>query len=173
MIRSRSFELIVLSSARAPLPIYTLNIFSSKIYVVTLPELITAVQRNTKSMSFTPLVAAVSERLLQVDKKDMVIVKDNMNRERGNFGYMRDLHNTHHKLLSPGASLNRMRDEALREISHFLNETDRDSSGVVVDLYAWNRHVFTQSSASAVWGQMNPFKVQPELEDAFWYVLLQ
>ena len=115
-------------------------------------------------------MAAVSERLLQIGKTDMEIVKDNMNRERGNFGYMRDLHNTHHKFLSPGVSLNHIRNEALMEISRFLNDTDGSSSGIVVDLYAWNRHIFTQSSASAVWGRRNPFKIQPELEDAFWCV---
>ena len=73
-----------------------------------------------------------------------------MHRERGNFGYMRDLHDARLKFLSPGASLDRMRDEALKELSHFLNDTDLISSGVDFDLYAWNRSVFTQSSASAV-----------------------
>ena len=123
-----------------------------------------AVEQQTKSLSFMPLEIAVSERILQIGKPEMQRIDEDMRHSNGQSGYMKDLHNTHQKLLSPGPALNMMKDEGMAGLSGFLDDT-KDG---VIDLFSWCRHIFTLASARAVWGKRNPFVYRPELEDAFW-----
>ena len=128
------------------------------------PELAKAVEQQTKSLSFMPLEVAVSKRILQIGKSEMEMIVQDMQLDNGQSGYMKALHNTHQKLLSPGPALNMMRDEGTRELFSFLNNT-KDGA---IDLFSWNRHIFTMASAKAVWGQNNPFVSEPGLEESFW-----
>lgn len=39
------------------------------------------------------------------------------------------------------------------------------------DLYAWVRRAFTLAGTETLYGPENPFRWEPGLEHAFWYVL--
>ena len=51
---------------------------NQRTYIVNSPELVIAVQRHTKSLSFQPFVAAMPPKLFLVDEKAREIVKRNM-----------------------------------------------------------------------------------------------
>ena len=111
-----------------------------------------------------PLEIAVSERILRIGKDDMARIHDAMSFDNGQSGYMRELHNIHHETLNLGSVLNSMRDNGFKEIASSLNSMQDEN----VDLFSWTRHVLTTTCTTAVWGRENPFREDPELEDAFW-----
>ena len=65
-------------SNKANPPIHTLNVLSNKLYIVTGPELVNAVTRNSKTLSFSPFIAEVALRLTGVGEADVAIIRDNV-----------------------------------------------------------------------------------------------
>lgn len=112
-----------------------------------------------------PLEVAVSKRILKIGKDEMAKVHDAMSFDNGQSGYMKQIHNTHLKMLSPGVAMNSMRDNGLKQIALSLDETQDGD----VDLFSWTRHLLTMTCVTAVWGEENRFSKDPEIEGAFWY----
>ena len=88
-----------------------------------------------------------------------------MSLDHGQSGYMRDLHNTHHRMLNLGSVLNRMRDNGFEEIALSLNSVQDED----VDLYDWTRQILTTTCTTAVWGRGIPLRANAELVNDFWY----
>ncbi|KAF1962610.1 hypothetical protein CC80DRAFT_542916 [Byssothecium circinans] len=63
------------------LPIYTLRMPGSRIYVVNSPALISAVQRQYKALAFMPLVAKASVKVSRFSKTASDIINTNTNGE--------------------------------------------------------------------------------------------
>lgn len=158
------FPVLNVPSAFPALPIYTLRLATHRVYVVNTPEFSKVIERNTKNLSFMPLEIAVSKRILRIGKDDMARIHAAMSFDNGQSGYMRQLHNIHHKMLNLGSVMNSMRDNGFKEIVSSLNSMQDED----VDLFSWTRHILTTTSTTAVWGRENPFRKDPELEDAFW-----
>ena len=72
------------------------------------PELVVSVQRQTKSLSFQPFVAAMLPKLLLVDKDTMKIVKRNMDGNEGDWGLIPDTHRETWPAIAPGPQLDLM-----------------------------------------------------------------
>ena len=164
-----------LCSAKAKSPIYTLNTMNSKTYVVTSPELITSVNRNSKTLNFNPFIAQLGSRLTSLDAPTMSIIHDNLVGQSGNHGYVLGLHDAANGSMAPGEGLDHMNrvmlDEALRHLQLLDEGTNEGTNEGVVDFFAWTRHLFTLCGTRAVYGPDNPFSKQSELEDAFWSVM--
>lgn len=100
----------------------------------------------------------------------MAIVSDNLNCENGHWGYVTQTHDDTITAMAPGESLDDMNRTMLQQATSHLQALDQDADGTVIDLYAWTRQVLTVCSTRAVYGPTNPLTVEPELEEAFWYV---
>ncbi len=125
---------------------YTLRFGAQRVYVVNTSGCSKAIERNTKALSFMPLEVAVSKRILKIGKDEMAKVHDAMSFDNGQSGYMKQIHNTHHKMLSPGVVMNSMRDNGLKQIALSLDETQDGD----VDLFSWTRHLLTMTCVTAV-----------------------
>lgn len=157
-------------SAIYDLPIYTLRTFTTRIYVVTSPELVLAVQRNAKNISFTPFVVAMLPRLFDVDRGDVEVASRNHDEEDGHWGYMSDVHSSTYSVLGPGVDLDRMVRPLLENMMNHFDELSSSQSGgaVIIDLFAWVRRTVTAASTYAIYGPENPFACEQGLETAFW-----
>ncbi|KAI0002619.1 cytochrome P450 [Xylariaceae sp. FL0662B] len=156
------------------LPIFTLPVPNSRIYVVTDPPLAAAVQRASKALSFTPIIPEVTKRVLGLDRATVDIARKNMdpgpNDERG---FLADIQDMVYTWLGPGNSLTDLTivavQEVRKEVAAYAGSHQADaSSGKPVDLLAWVRHIITVSTAKYLYGPENPIALHPELEDAFW-----
>ncbi|KAL8813488.1 MAG: hypothetical protein Q9200_000222 [Gallowayella weberi] len=145
---------------------YTLRVLNSKIYVVTSPELISAVNRNSKALAFNPFVAQMGKRITGHDEATSKIVQHNLNGEEGS-GYVIDVHDRIVAALSPGKDLEAMTETFLEEAWAYL---DRLETGNVLDLFAWTREMVTMCSTRAIYGPANPFNTNPEFVRSFWSV---
>ena len=145
---------------------------NQRTYIVNSPELVIAVQRNTKTLSFQPFVAAMLPKLFLVDETAMNIVKRNMDADEGNWGLIPDTHKETWPALAPGPQLDLMVQNMLSTLLPFLDElANPGEATTTTDLYAWVRRAFTLAGTDTLYGPENPFRWEPGLEHAFWYVL--
>ena len=145
---------------------------NQRMYIVNSPELVLAVQRQTKSLSFQPFVAAMLPKLLLVDKDAMEIVKRNIDGDEGDWGLIPDTHKETWPAIAPGPQLDRMIQNMFATLLPFLDEFAGEGEATTsTDLYAWARRAFTLAGTDSLYGPENPFRWDSELEDAFWYVL--
>lgn len=155
-------------------PIFTLPVPRSRIYVVTDPSLAAAVQRASKTLSFTPLVPDITHRVLGLDNDTVAIVRQHIDPEPGEpKGFLADIHDMVYSYLGPGEALNELSLGAVRDLARQVDryaEALRDPKGgkETVDLLTWIRHFVAISTARFLYGDENPFAVHPELEAAFW-----
>jgi hypothetical protein len=160
--------LIVMASSQCKLPIYTLNMMNSKVYVVAGPELINAVNRNSKALAFNPFIAQLGKRITGHDEATGHIVNHNLNGEDGS-GYVIELHDKTVASLAPGKDLENMTGVMLQEALVYLQGLEVDP---VVDLYTWTKSLMTICSTRAIYGPENPFSKDASLVDDFWYVIV-
>lgn len=143
---------------------------NGKIYVVTSPELVSAVNRNAKTLAFNPFIAQLGKRITGHDQATSLIVQHNLNGENGS-GYVVDVHDGIVIALAPGKGLEEMTLAMLQEVSISLTAIDHGSSDEI-DFFAWIRKTVTMCSTKAIYGPGNPFNKYPELEKAFWFIFI-
>jgi cytochrome P450 len=143
-------------------------------YIVTDPSLAAAVQRASKTMSFSPLVPDITQRVLGLDGDTVAIVRQHIDPEPGEpRGFLADMHDLVYSSLGPGEALNGLSLDAVRELAKQVDEyigvLQRGKEGEdEVDLLRWIRHFVAIATANLLYGDENPLVLHPELEAAFW-----
>jgi hypothetical protein len=142
-------------------------------YVVTKPELIQAVQKQYKKLVFTSIEAEFTARACGTSAETKAILAKNLNGEEGDWGLSMESYQVMRVSLKPGAALDLMNRDMIREVSQFLDAQEPPAgSPKTFQLRAWIRQVVTMATTAAVFGPKNPYNDQA-LVDAFWYNLLQ
>ncbi|KAJ6437811.1 putative DNA helicase INO80 [Purpureocillium lavendulum] len=155
-------------------PIFTLPVPGSRIYVVTEPSLAALVQRSAKTLSFTPLVPDITQRVLGLDKGTVEIVRQNLDPEPGGpRGFLADVHDLVYGLLGPGEYLSSLSCVASQELclqldAYATSVAQPGQQARAVNLLAFVRHIVTVGTARYLYGPRNPIAEEPELEGAFW-----
>ena len=162
MRMSAQYECV--ASAKCKLPIYTLNMLSGKVYVVTAPDLVMAVHRNSKKLAFNPFIAQLGKRITGHDEATSQIVQHNLNGENGP-GYVIDVHDGIVASLAPGKDLEKMTKAMLRHASPYFDRLAKDGE---VSLFEWIRDMVTMCSTGAIYGPENPFDKNPKFVKSFW-----
>ncbi|KAI0904996.1 cytochrome P450 [Ustulina deusta] len=156
------------------LPIFTLPVPKSRIYIVTEPSLAAAVQRASKVLSFTPIVPEVTERVLGLDKATMEITRKNLDPGPGDErGFLADIQDMVYAWFGPGSYLDEITLDAAREIRSEIfafaaSLEPHRGHEMPIDLLAWVRHLVTVSTAKYFYGPQNPIAMNPNLEECFW-----
>lgn len=143
---------------------------------MTEPSLAAAIQRNSKALSFTPLIPDITKRVLGLDDTTVSVIRQNLDPEPGDpRGFLADVHDLVYGSLGPGHYLNTLSCEASQELCHQLCEF-RDSLGNnaniplsgATDLLDLVRHIVTTGTARYLFGSDNPITQDASLERAFW-----
>lgn len=153
------------------LPIYTLQMLNIKMYVINAPDLVVAVQRNSKNLLFSPIMAGILPRLFDVDKDVVSLTAKSMRDEDGGWINTHPLNMPNYVQLLPGPNLDiviRKMQTALNPLMDQLREQTKGDEDAVIGLYAWIKKSSVLASTDAIYGRENPYKLQPELIDAFW-----
>ena len=153
------------TSAKCRLPIFTLNMLNGKVYIVTSPELVSAVNRNSKSLAFNPFIAQLGKRITGHDEATSKIVQHNLNGDEGP-GYVIDVHDAIVASLAPGKSLENMTEAMLFEAERYFDALETNYE---IDIFQWLRSTVTLCSTRAIYGPGNPFDKDPSrCVEAFW-----
>lgn len=153
-----------MTSAKCKLPIYTLNMLSGKVYIVTSPDLVNAVNRNSKKIAFNPFVAMLGKRITGHDEGTSQIVQHNLNGEHGP-GYVIDVHDRIVASLAPGKNLQQTTKAMLYQLSAYFEALTPNAE---INLFEWTRYTVTMCSTRALYGTENPFNKNTKFVDAFW-----
>ena len=146
----------------------------SRLYIVTDPSLAAAVQRSSKTLSFTPLVPDITKRVLGLDPTTVAIVRQNLDPEPGDpRGFLADIHDMVYKYFGPGESLAELSLGAVQELSeevhrHVQALEKEAHQREMVDLLVWIRHFVAMATANFLYGPANPLAASPALEESFW-----
>lgn len=149
-------------------PIYTLNMLNRKLYIITSPDLVSAVDRSSKTLAFNPVIGEVAQRMTGYDEASRKIINHNLNGEKGS-GYVIDAHNGIVPVLLPGKNLEEMTLTMLQEASLYLTALEKEN-GKEIDLFNWTRKTLTICSTRAIYGPENPFNKDSKFEEMFWCV---
>ena len=140
---------------------------SGKVYVVTSPELVNSVNRNSKVLAFNPFIAQLGKRITGHDDATGLIIQHNLNGENGP-GYVTEIHDGTVAALGDTNSVEKITSSMLQELMPYL---DRLEPGIDFDLFLWLRRTVTRCTTTAIYGSRNPLTRDAEkLDDAFWFV---
>ncbi|KAH8600689.1 cytochrome P450 [Bisporella sp. PMI_857] len=150
------------------LPIYTLRLPGSRIYVVNSTALITAVQRQPAILAFPPIEVRAVVNAMGASKTAEAILNKDLDPKDGNWGnaFAVTFSKAIHPALSPGANLDAMNRAAIQNVAEIVERlASRPTKHV--KLFEWAVHELSIATTDAVYGPMNPFK-DPAVEAAFW-----
>ncbi|KAI1267189.1 putative cytochrome P450 [Xylariaceae sp. FL1019] len=147
-------------------PIFTMPLPGQKMYVVTKPDLVLAVQKQHRTLAFPPVEAKFASTVCGASPEAQAILAKNVNGDGGDFGLSMESYAAFRTALKPGAELDDMNRAMIREISDSLDELLPNTSRRI-NLYDWLRTVITTATTRSVYGPMNPYE-DPSIIDAFW-----
>ncbi|KAI1910060.1 hypothetical protein LOZ12_004733 [Ophidiomyces ophidiicola] len=156
---------IYIDSDKSKLPIFTINLLSSKVYVVTSPALIAAAQRKSRVISFEPFPTIAAERLAGIKGPRLEALREP---RRGGGGLNnRVMHVMSPTLLNEG--LDQMNSRMVATLKEWVDGLSSvgDGGHRAFDLYAWCRQILTIASTDAVYGPLNPYR-PTSIQDAAW-----
>ena len=155
-------------------PIYTLQLLNVKSYVINDLDSVVAVQRSSKNLLLSPILAGVVPRLFDLDEDVTSLTLKHLQDANGEWAAHTHLMNmATYVQLAPGPQLDsvvRKMQRGLKPVMDQLQEQTRGEEDVFVELYGWIKRVFGLAITEAIYGGENPFKLHPELLDALWYV---
>ena len=160
------------SSENIQAPIFTLKIFSAKIYIITSPELVQAVYRNAKTLSFEPISMSASKRVFQMTDRHFGLLRGSTpSVEDGDeYPVAKATTKIMHATLQPGQPLFDMNARALNKFALFLD--DIGVEGQYTDLYEWLKRRFTIATTEALYGPINPISEDESMIQNLMYCLI-
>ncbi|PVI08705.1 cytochrome P450 [Periconia macrospinosa] len=148
------------------LPIYTLRLPGSRLYVINSSALISAVQKQHRVLAFMPIIAKGSIKVSRFSKTGAKIISTNTNGEDGEGGYVNSFHDAIHPAVSPGKNLDAMNRLMLGLVAaQFDHEAAHGNQNV--KLFEWIKQQIGQATTDSVYGPGNPFR-DSAIEKAFW-----
>ncbi|KAI1128143.1 cytochrome P450 [Nemania abortiva] len=145
------------------IPIYTLRLPGTRLYIVNSLSLLPSIQRQFRTLSFTAIEASIAANLIGVTKATSKIMEHNVTSDDG---YLMSFPRYVHSALSAGPGLDSMNRRSIQVIAKSLNEHAQEGP-TTVNLFQWVRHELLMASTEGVYGPKNPFR-DPAMEQA-WY----
>ena len=134
---------------------------------MTGPELVNAVSRNSKTLTFNPFISEVGVRLTGVDAACRRIIDDNLDGKRGSWGYVIEVHDRTVIALGNGPGQDQINRAMLEHSTLYLKVARDTFRKAPVHLYDWVRDFVTLCSTNAIYGEDNPLRLLPDLKNAF------
>ncbi|KAF8855360.1 cytochrome P450 [Acephala macrosclerotiorum] len=144
-------------------PIYTVKIFSSRIYIIQSPELAQAAFRQSKELDFNT-IKAWGCRAIAYDSHGINIVAAKP--EKGDGCYITDLHQEMYASLAQGPNLLETNARVLNYLAKSLNAIQTKPKRH--QLFRWLRDEYTVGSAETLYGLPNPISEDPSLIQSVW-----
>ncbi|TGJ75781.1 hypothetical protein E0Z10_g10960 [Xylaria hypoxylon] len=142
------------------LPIYTIRLPGTRLYVVNTPSLISAVQRHVQTLSFSPFLARAASNLIAASKPGVEILSQDEEN-----GFIPRFHHFNHVSLSPGRDLDAVKKRTWK-IMASLSARESANSPRRVRMYEWISHEVMMTTTEAFYGSQNPFR-KPAIRTAW------
>ena len=149
-------------------PIFTMTMLGQKMYIVTKPDLIQAIQKQPKVFAFLPIEAKLTTKLCGSSEEAHRILMKNVNGDDGDWGLTMEIVAGMRVALSPGPGLDDMNRVMIRNIAASLDSLKpSQGSYMKIELAKWLRQSVTAATTNSVYGPQNPFQ-NLDVAEAFW-----
>ncbi|KAF2260683.1 cytochrome P450 [Lojkania enalia] len=153
------------------LPIYTLRYPFQRMYIINSPTLISAVQRQTKALTFQAIEDKFSILITDPSQHAKAIfLKETEQWANSAPGHQSPSHILY-KGLTPGPGMDSMNRAMVNRLETAVEGLASALSGSgakkTMKLFAWVKHEITMATTEGVYGPQNPYR-DPEIQDAFW-----
>lgn len=139
-----------------------------KMYIVTKPDLIQAIQKQPKILAFPPIEAKFAINVCGSSEEAHKILMKNVDGDDGDWGLSMDSYAGMRAALSPGPGLDDMNRVMIRNIAASLDSLKPSpGSCMKIELAKWLRQSVTAATTNSVYGPQNPFN-NLEVAEAFW-----
>ena len=136
-----------------------------RVYVINSPDLVLAVQRQPKKLSFWFLEATFTVGMAGLSKEAATALQDNVHGDDDRPSLFMDGMRATHKELKPCEGLDQMSLTAVRKLATSIDRLAEDES-IQMDLWHWVNRELIASTTDSVYGPKNPFR-DHEIVDAF------
>ena len=154
-------------SARYNLPIYSLGMLNSQVYVVNSPELVLAVQRHPKTVSFWFIEAKFTGILSGMSRGACEKLLEHIEGTPGTQSLLLEGMKATHTAMMPGKELDVMIKTAVLALHSSLEKFKTNSKASRVNLWDWVQYEMTIVTTESVYGPMNPYR-DPKVVSSFW-----
>ncbi|KAL7621627.1 hypothetical protein AAE478_008953 [Parahypoxylon ruwenzoriense] len=142
------------------LPIYTLRLPGTRLYIINSTSLIPVVQRQHRVLSFAPVEARATKTFMGASKPGIEIVSRNMGSDDGFVpGFLRAVH----PALSAGPELDDLNKNSIQVITASLDEL-ATRSPTTLKMYKWVTNELFFATTDAVFGPKNPLRDEINLK---------
>lgn len=155
-----------INSVKYPAPVFTLPMFTSKMYIIAAPEL-QQVALRSQNLDFNPFIVEFGIRLVGSGPEAAKIFRQ-VPEDPNEMPFLRAFHKALHEHMVPGPKVQCMNASMLGTMA---KEVDGIQDELNDSLYVWLRDIFSVATATAVFGSNNPWAKDRSLIDSFWYVL--
>ncbi|KAI0007879.1 cytochrome P450 [Xylariaceae sp. FL0662B] len=136
------------------LPIHTLRLPGSRLYVINSPPLLTSAQSQIRTLSFTAIQSGIAANILGVNKATNEIIGRGVT---SHGSYLTSFPKYIHPTLSTGAGLDDMNRRSIQVVAKSL-DTLVGKGITTVKMFQWVRHELLVASTEGVYGPKNPFR---------------
>ncbi|KAI1322985.1 hypothetical protein F5Y16DRAFT_403955 [Xylariaceae sp. FL0255] len=160
MIRGKALYYVTLRN-KYKLPLYTLRLPFSRIYVLNSPQLIPPIQKQWRALSFAPFTA-VTGKGLGMSKQSVKIMHQGLTEDHGyNSSWVRRVT----PVLAPGKDLDSINRRSIEIFAENLKALAADGK-TQVDFWKWTRQLIVDATSESIYGPQNPFR-DPQIKEAW------
>jgi hypothetical protein len=135
---------------------------AGRLYIVNSPELISAVQKQPRILTFWFIQATLTQRLGGISDKANEILLENARGVKGENSLVVDGMKVTHEAMM-GDHLDSLTVASIQRAAKSIDELKVGEAGKELDLWKWVRHVFSLAVSAGVYGPQNPYE-DPSLE---------
>ncbi|KAK7992451.1 cytochrome P450 [Apiospora saccharicola] len=141
------------------LPIYTLRLPGSRLYVINDTALIPVLQRQVRTLSISPIMVRVFSHFMGVSQPGLAIMGRDPVQDHG---FVHQITIETSKGLAPGPNLDDLNAKAVNILNASL-----EHAPTKVKMFEWASHEIMMATTNAVYGPRNPFK-DPAVRAAYY-----
>lgn len=134
------------------LPIYTLRMPGTRIYVINSLELIPMVQRQWRTLIFGPISVQAAQAAMGSSDEALAIMRDDMVTEHG---FINGMIKATHPAIGGGLGLDELNTATFRVFDDMLGQI---SSTKTVNLFEWVSRTIMRATTDAIFGPQNPMR---------------
>lgn len=136
-----------------------------RVYVINSPDLVLAVQRQPKKVSFWFIEATFAVGMGGLSKEAAKALQDNIHGEDDKSSLVMDAMRVIHQDLMPSQGLDQMSLGAAQKFAASVDVLTKNGT-VEIELWKWINHELVASITDGVYGPKNPYR-NPDIIDAF------
>ncbi|KAI4598665.1 hypothetical protein KJ359_002556 [Pestalotiopsis sp. 9143b] len=146
------------------LPIYTLRLPGSRLYIVNDTRLIPVVQKQVRALSFAPLLVRVFSHFMGFSPAALSIAGADAVEHHG---FVHQMTVQTGQALAPGPNLDALNAKAVSILNASLSALSAKEAPTVVKLFEWASHEIMMATTDAIYGPRNPFR-DPAVREAYY-----